>query len=1715
MSNPIIRGILLTLFICTVFPQDEITDDSPDFAVPKLQSIVHHIEEGDSLESIMALYDVTLNELIQLNNFSYLLNITPGNKIIIRSPETISYITNPELPAPAFIYATHEKDSLHVRWQGHNNVYTRMYFSKDKQEWNPYEVSRNEQGIFNVAYKDLIPNPLYIKLVSVDTTDSFVESISSDIYSVHYDEIDNSKILIVDGFDRTSGSWKKASHDFATSYGTALFKQGIGFETCSNEALIQGLVELTNYKAVFWLAGDESTADESFSSMEQEAVWAYLLKGGNIFISGSEVAYDLGRKGSTADRTFLAEILGAEYVRDNARQQSAKGISGAFMDGIQIDFDDGSHGRYQEDSPDVLQVAAGIAVLNYGETDQVAAVANEVSIDDTTSRVFFMAFPLETVYSEDNQYLLVKRVLEYFAVSPSVKIEREDILEYDLMEAKKLTLPYLIIESPLEEVKIDTSLATPELIAVFWKEDSLIVSWDTTDLQMNLGLRLQYSGDNIKWRDLKQFLFLGGRAAIPYSLLIEKLIFIRAALVDTTRLENESLVSDVYGAFQVGAATGQAIIVDGFDRTTGSWKKASHDFATSYGNALFKQGIDFETCSNEAIIQGLVELTNYNAVFWMAGDESSADESVAKLEQEYINSYLSSGGNLFISGSEIAYDLDFKGDEQDKEFIHYTLHAEYVLDNADTNRAFGLSNSIFENLVISIDDGTHGTYQEDYPDVIRSVFDGKDGIEYQNGIGMAAIFYVGYVGRGKSQYEGNLLSTDRKGRTVFLSFPFETVYQETDRDSIMGRLLNYFEMYPRVIKEKVVIIAPIGEIEGPDITVKPPPKRKLNPNSFPTYVFLIKNNSWVEQTVGFEPILPEGWEIISFKHPLVIAPQAKEKVRTSFFVPPSARADTTFRIGLITKWGFQADTSFSGMEIYSKPAVRLISFTDEKKVTRGNVESQSFVIQNNGNIEDTLLLEVELPTAWKLIQLADSIGLSPKEKAIIEMLFKVPETAVPETKAEITLKVNSSAAMREGKDITRKHSTAIHILRPPKPKEVIFTYPRIPINVGFAIKNIEEGKYPEIQLFANTQSVDLGDYSTQLELTQTLQSTPLDQSPETNTERFKLDFAYNNWYFLFGDVLLESNPLMNSTSELALVDFNTTGELGRGIRVGYKFDIVDLSIFRGKKFNTENYITSALAHYQASEQLDLSSFYIGKMESHLMTMEGVYDTKKNRSFGALAGISQLNDGDKSIGSTLQLRAISTIYTMPLLGRIYSGSKSYTGTDRGRYGTVISSSWKPKPYLYLWGNYHVYNQSLSTAISDSSVFVNSIKTRSLLHYKNLPSLNLGFDFRSDLYSSGLEGKSSSIDLQIQKQLKYGMPTLYLKLDDKFNPINDEQQKINELRAEWISYFEHSRIKLDQRFIRNDSNPIGYISSIDMNFTIRKLPLGFFISRGKVWSGSKDLGYVSNKISTMGIRSNFGISPFGQNINVNLNISKQSYEDTGLFSDWSILVSFSLGKASRFYIPVTFIKTKGQIHGEVFIDKNGNNIRDIDEHGVPQIMLFLENENVISDGDGKFEFPPLDPGEYPFSVDLATLPAYLSLSKEMPEFISIRKGSVIFLQIPATSVSSINGYIYYDSNTNSKFDSNEKGISTIRLIIQDQKGKEWEAFTNKVGYYEVPDLLPDIYSIKIDSKWLPKRRLPGEKEWIIMLTQDTPQKSINLHLVKKKLEIKKTFTAPKKK
>ncbi len=232
----------------------------------------------------------------------------------------------------------------------------------------------------------------------------------------------------------------------------------------------------------------------------------------------------------------------------------------------------------------------------------------------------------------------------------------------------------------------------------------------------------------------------------------------------------------------------KVLIVNGFDRVTGT--NNTFDFIKEHGSALHNNDYIFDSASNEAIINKYIKLTDYQIVDWILGEEGTATSSFNDIEQSLIQEFLMDGGKLFVSGSEVGYDLSDKGDTNDKLFYEKFLRANYISDAAggrQTNyNAYGVQGTLFDGVNLSFDDGTQGSYDVDWPDGIKPISNEEINLKFEG------VDYDSSGGAGIS-YRGRFGSSPLSGGLVYLTIGFESIYPENKRNIIMKRVMHYLD----------------------------------------------------------------------------------------------------------------------------------------------------------------------------------------------------------------------------------------------------------------------------------------------------------------------------------------------------------------------------------------------------------------------------------------------------------------------------------------------------------------------------------------------------------------------------------------------------------------------------------------------------------------------------------------------------------------------------------------------------------------------------------------------------------------------------------------------------------------------------------------------------------------------------------------------------------
>ena len=212
------------------------------------------------------------------------------------------------------------------------------------------------------------------------------------------------------------------SFDYVKEHGLALAEAGQTFDYLDSDLVTEAAV-LTNYAKVVWMLGEESTADETFSSTEQTAVTSYLNGGGCLLVSGAEIGWDLGRSGvsSTADVNFFTNVLRAAYVSDSGGTSNVTGTAAGFLSGVSMVFHytNWLSGMYAANWPDVLSGKGGAVTAAVYGTSASGGSGAIIQYSNATYRTIVMGVPFETITNEATRATVMTKAMQYLGDSAS------------------------------------------------------------------------------------------------------------------------------------------------------------------------------------------------------------------------------------------------------------------------------------------------------------------------------------------------------------------------------------------------------------------------------------------------------------------------------------------------------------------------------------------------------------------------------------------------------------------------------------------------------------------------------------------------------------------------------------------------------------------------------------------------------------------------------------------------------------------------------------------------------------------------------------------------------------------------------------------------------------------------------------------------------------------------------------------------------------------------------------------------------------------------------------------------------------------------------------------------------------------------------------------------------------------------------------------------
>ena len=343
-------------------------------------------------------------------------------------------VFTPDPPIIQFVkgYKRNLSGELQIKWFHlfpNEIIGFRIYLSKDSINFinQPFlDETYLTKDSTSITITNLESDKIYfIKISAVNSNG--MESISSDIYSASTGN--QNRYLVVDGFDRTSGSYSQPFHSFNEFYSSGIYLINRDVDAASNEAIISNQISLSDYSGVFWFLGDESTANKTFNGSEQLILMNYLRNGGKLFVTGSEIAYELSR--SAPD--FLNNFLKAKYIADNSGSLLVYS-NGTIIRNLPSDLNLGV--VYPEDWPDAIEPTNGSQTCLLYRNQRIGGIYFNGLFPGgiTSGKLIYLSFALETTNNKISKNILIEDVIRFFEGTTEVRVNSPKDLNFSVSD---------------------------------------------------------------------------------------------------------------------------------------------------------------------------------------------------------------------------------------------------------------------------------------------------------------------------------------------------------------------------------------------------------------------------------------------------------------------------------------------------------------------------------------------------------------------------------------------------------------------------------------------------------------------------------------------------------------------------------------------------------------------------------------------------------------------------------------------------------------------------------------------------------------------------------------------------------------------------------------------------------------------------------------------------------------------------------------------------------------------------------------------------------------------------------------------------------------------------------------------------------------------------------------------------------------------------------
>jgi hypothetical protein len=624
-----------------------------------------------------------------------------------------------DIRPPLLLSAIGNDDGIDIHWAEQMNPHLKgyqLYYSKDGNNWDVL-AGMDELRTGATSFFHKTDRPSYYRLQAISDLNTKIDA-PFNLMATPGKEI---SVLLIHaenrrlsdnnhGFDPDS-FLSKINPELISNIGQNL---DIPFSSCSNFAIRRGMIKPDQFDYVLWLGGEENIQDKLIDYSEKTWLQYFLAQGGNLLISGTGVSADLASVyTSPEDRKFGETIAGVSGTDSIQTEKNLITIAPPLMN-EEFDLDG--------DFPVNLAFKYTLLpVIFLDTTYPIASLYKYATKNSKTSTTLTLSFSLALTKNGDMQRYILDQFFEY--------------------------------------AKAGENTPSPPRLSnqIYVRQDTIHTIWpDETETIIGLIHNNKKSiTDTVIYH----------QSPIISEMVTDSAQFVRLQAQSGNMI---SRPSELLGSSQIKRSRGRILIVNGYDRLTA---ENTFDYCIEHGISFNQLNYDFDTATNETVISGMVDLTDYELVDWMVGEESTTNQTFDSIEQRLITEYINMGGRIIISGSEIGWDLVEKATcTSDSMFFSSVLGAGYMGDNAESSKFIMNYNENSQNDTLKF--GI--TYSVYYPDILSANENSEILLKYDTNQTAAV---------GKRNPNG--------GASVLVAFPLETVAPVEKRTEVFRYLLDY------------------------------------------------------------------------------------------------------------------------------------------------------------------------------------------------------------------------------------------------------------------------------------------------------------------------------------------------------------------------------------------------------------------------------------------------------------------------------------------------------------------------------------------------------------------------------------------------------------------------------------------------------------------------------------------------------------------------------------------------------------------------------------------------------------------------------------------------------------------------------------------------------------------------------------------------------------